>query len=82
MSLAVILGRFFGAMLAECAPVITEIIAHAIRQAFSDTVEDGARRDDLRERLLERLHANGPGASGRAGAAPEADPKGQGLDRG
>ncbi len=55
MNLAVILGRFLGAVLAECGPVLAEILSHAIREGLSDTVEDGARRDDLRQRLLERV---------------------------
>ena len=53
--LAVALGRFLGALLAECAPVLVEILAHAIREGLADSVEDGARRDDLRERLLRRV---------------------------
>ena len=72
--LAVVLGRFVGAVLAECAPVLVEIIAHAIQKALANTVEDGARRDDLRERLLERLRAAHPdrvGTSGRTGAHPQ-----------
>jgi hypothetical protein len=71
MPLAAMLGRFFGAMLAECAPVLVEIITHAVQNAFADTVEDGARRDALRERLLERLRsARSPGAAGGTGTTP------------
>ena len=72
--LAVAFGRFAGAVLAECAPVLVEIIAHAIQKAFTNTVEDGARRDDLRERLLERLRApntHRAGAAGGTGAHPQ-----------
>jgi hypothetical protein len=69
--LAAMLGRFFGAMLAECAPVLVEVIREAIQSAFADTVEDGARRDDLRKRLLERVRAAGrTGAARRTGANP------------
>jgi len=53
--LAVVLGRFLGAMLAECAPVLVEVLAYAIREGLADSVEDGARRDDLRERLIKRV---------------------------
>jgi hypothetical protein len=58
--LAAMLGRFFGAMLAECAPVLVEIISQSIRSAFADTVEDGARRDDLRQRLLSKIQKAEP----------------------
>jgi hypothetical protein len=54
-SLAASLGRFMGAVLVECAPVLVEIMVHAIREASQNTVEDGARRRDLRERLADRL---------------------------
>lgn len=50
-ALAALLGRFVGAMLAECGPMIAEILA----SAFRPTSEDGARRDALRERLLAML---------------------------
>ena len=68
--LAVVLGRFLGAMLAECAPVLVEVMADAIRKGLADTVEDGARRGDLRERLLRRLRqSRDHGSPGGAGAA-------------
>ena len=68
-NLAVIFGRFLGAALAECAPVLVEILSNAIRQGFADQVEDGARRDDLRNRLLERVRqSNVARSSGGTGA--------------
>lgn len=74
-SLAVVLGRFVGAMLAECAPVLVGILSEAIRNALKDTVEDGAVRDDLRNRLLARLRrsdsANPSGGAGPAAGASE-----------
>lgn len=77
VSPAVWLGQFLGAVLAECAPVLVEIL----REAQRDTVEDGARRDDLRERLLERVRAmarrpRGSGSSGGAGETGGPDPSG------
>jgi len=53
--LAAWVGRFVGAVLRECGPTIVDILAAAIRAAINDTVEDGATRDDLRTRLLERV---------------------------
>jgi hypothetical protein len=85
--LAAMLGRFFGAMLAECAPVLVEIITHAVQNAFADTVEDGARRDALRERLLERLRppsridpARGTGTPAGANQEGQGVGGGQGRD--
>ena len=81
-SLAVVLGRFIGAVLAECGPVIVAIL----REAFRDTAEEGKAPEALREELqsaLRRLpdaappggvsppgNANGAGAAGRPGANP------------
>jgi hypothetical protein len=81
-ALAVILGRFLGAVLAECGPVLAEILAHAIREAKRDTVEDGACRPSLRERLLRRVRdARDRGPDGGAGA-PGGAGDGQGLGGG
>ena len=74
--LAVTVGRFVGAVLAECAPVLVEVI----RECMRDTAEDGARRDDLRERLLERLRDSGHlRADGRAGKNPPDSQAGPGV---
>ena len=73
MSLAVILGRFLGAVLAECAPILSEIVADGFRKAFTPTVEDGARRPDLRAALLASLHANRVGSTGRTGETAKED---------
>ncbi|OHD19797.1 MAG: hypothetical protein A2Y38_22460 [Spirochaetes bacterium GWB1_59_5] len=54
-ALAAITGRFVGAALKECGPDIVDILETAIRRAFRDSVEEGARRDDLRERLASRV---------------------------
>ena len=54
-ALAAIAGRFVGAALKECGPDIVDILETAIRRAFRDSVEEGARRDDLRERLAGRV---------------------------
>ena len=83
---AVWLGRFLGAVLAECAPVIISIIKESTR----DTIEDGATRDDLRNRLLAQLpvadsssvrDAGGIGTSRGASPVAPADP-GQNLGGG
>lgn len=61
---AAIAGRFLGLVLAQLAPVIVEII----REAAKDTVVEGVRRDDLRNRLLERVrNANDLRSPGGAG---------------
>lgn len=73
-ALAVLVGRFLGAVLAQCAPVIVGII----REILKDTVEDGARRDDLRERLLDKLHENSASPAGRAGETGGPD-EGEGV---
>ena len=68
---AATLGRFIGAVLAECAPVLVGIVEEAIRRATSDTVEDSAAPADLTARLLARLR--GPDdtrKSGDAGTTP------------
>ncbi|MGH7143121.1 MAG: hypothetical protein ACREJ2_03185 [Planctomycetota bacterium] len=64
MNLAEWLGQFIGSVLAECAPVLVEILSHAIREGLGDTVEDGAVRDDLRQRLLSRLRQSNSGTAG------------------
>lgn len=71
---AATIGRFIGAVLAECAPVLAEIIADAIRRATADTVEEGATRDALRERLLKRVRdANSLNKAGGASPVQGAD---------
>lgn len=55
MGLAVWLGRFLGAILAECGPALADILYVAIRRARDNTVEDSTASDVLRERLLKRL---------------------------
>lgn len=77
---AVWLGKLIGACLAECGPIISEIISHAIRNAFTDTVDEGSRRVDLRARLLARLrdaHASDP--LGGPGTPAGTNPPGQGV---
>jgi len=76
VNLAAVLGRFVGAVLAECGPVIVEIIANAIKLSTTNTVEDGAIRDGLRERLLSRLHPrpNDP-STVRGTGTPSGDPE-------
>lgn len=51
MALAVWLGRFIGAVLAECGPMIVEVI----RACFTNTAQDSKPPADLRARLLARL---------------------------
>ena len=72
LSPAAALGRFIGGMLSECAPILTEIIANAIRKAFTDTVEDSAGDPALRRRLLDQLHTyqDGIGPLRDTGSAP------------
>jgi len=55
--LAAILGRFVGAMLKECGPVIVDIVAAGVRKAFNDTVEDGKAPEELRNRLTDDLRS-------------------------
>ena len=81
LQLAAIVGRFIGAVLAECAPVLVEILSHAIREAFTDTVEDGARDDDLRKRLLERVQGDAHGVSSTGGTSTTSG-AGEGEDLG
>lgn len=75
MGLASTLGKFIGAVLAECAPILVEIIIAAIRGSY-ESVEESSRRPDLRKRLLERLHKNHPDSSGgtrKTTGTPEED---------
>lgn len=59
-SLAIVLGKFIGAVLSECAPVIAAILAEGLRRAITDTVEDSAAADAaLVERLRKRLRDTG-----------------------
>lgn len=50
-NLAAAIGRFVGAVLAECGPEIVRIL----RAAFRNTMEDGQLDDDLRAKLLGQL---------------------------
>ena len=80
MKFAILFGRFIGAALVECAPVLSEILSHAIRTALTDSVEDGASRDDLRSRLLRRVHdAHNLGTAGGAGSSSADATKREGL---
>jgi len=54
-SLAVLFGRFIGAALAECAPVLAKILAEGIKLAFKDTVEEGKAPDGLAADLRARI---------------------------
>jgi len=75
MTIAAIVGRFIGAVLAECGPVLAEILRSAIRDATNDTVETGERDRDLRARLLARLRdSRDSHSAGGAGAATRDDP--------
>ena len=74
---AAIFGVFCARILAYCAPVIVEIL----REASKDTSEDGARRDDLRERLLARLRdKNSLCPTGRASETAGINTKREGVD--
>jgi len=57
-ALAVWLGNFIGAILAQCAPVLVQILKEAIQSAFTSTVETSNGPYDLRKRLLERLRSS------------------------
>ena len=72
-TLAATIGRFIGAVLAECAPVLVAIIREILNEP--DTVEDGAAPADLTARLLAKLHkhADDSGAAGRPGETPQDD---------
>lgn len=74
MSLAVMLGRFIGAMLAECGPVLAEILSSAIRSALENTAEDSKPDADLRSRLLQRLQSARNADSVREGGRPDPNP--------
>lgn len=50
-----VLGRFVGAALAECGPVLYELIVRILKDATTDKMEVSVRDDDLRKRLLERV---------------------------
>lgn len=76
------LGRFLGGVLAECAPILSEIIADAIRNALDNPLEVGGRRDSLRERLLGRLRESyHPGTDRGAGETQDDNSAGEGLGR-
>jgi hypothetical protein len=55
--LAVIVGRFIGGVLRECAPVLASILATGIKMALTSTVENSAPDMDLRARLNAQLKA-------------------------
>lgn len=59
VNLAVLLGRFIGAVLAECGPVIVEIL----QSAFNPTAEDSKAPDALSKRLHDRLSGMLPDTS-------------------
>lgn len=46
-SLSVAVGKFVGAVLSECAPVLEEIFYRALKRAFSDTAEVSKPNDSL-----------------------------------
>lgn len=48
-------GRFIGAVLAECGPVIYELGVRIIRDANKETMVVADRDDDLRDRLVDKL---------------------------
>lgn len=80
MTLAAWLGRFIGAMLAECGPVLVDLAVEIYKRATTDTAEIGATDDALRARLLARLRdADNLHQSGGAGDAAAAGEAGQGL---
>lgn len=70
MSLAALVGRFVGAVLAECGPVLVEIL----RSAFKDTVEDSRPSGALVERLRARLRHPNDLRERRGSGSSEADP--------
>ena len=51
MALAVTFGRFIGAVLAECGPVIVEIL----KASFRNSAEDGKAPEDLKKRLQDAI---------------------------
>lgn len=78
-ALAALLGGILARVLAYCAPVIVEIL----REAAKDTVENGAVRDDLRERLLERVrNSRCDDTTGRASTPARDDSKDEGMGGG
>ena len=78
MSVAVWLGNFIGAVLAQCAPVLVKILSEAIQNARFETVEESNAPDDLRKRLLERLHSYRASA-GRNPVADQATSDSEGV---
>lgn len=52
---AAAVGRFIGGVLAECGPVLVEMAVDIYQRCTVKTMEVGARRDDLRERLRSKL---------------------------
>ena len=73
-AIAAAIGRALGIILAESAPILSEIIANGIRTALSDTTEDSPLRSALRARLVDRLrHANGLRTSNPTTETPQTD---------
>ena len=72
--LAAILGRFVGAILAECADELVEIGVEVMKRALSDTVEESNVPPDRRNRLRDKLrklrmgHKNRDSTAGGSGA--------------
>ena len=52
---ATTIGRFIGAILAECGPALADILYTAIRRAHDNTVEDSTAPDNLKYRLVKRV---------------------------
>ena len=62
------LGVFIGRVLKECAPQLAAILAEGIKRAMQNTVEDGRAPADLRDSLLDQLHADDSGPTGSPGS--------------
>lgn len=58
-AIAVLVGKFIGAVLAQCGPVIVEIL----QSAFKPTAEDSKAPDALRNRLNDIVRRMFPDAS-------------------
>ena len=77
--MAVILGRFLGAVLAECAPVLVAILAEAIKRGTTDTAVDSLPDSDLRNALDQRVRDADRLRPGRGPGAPAGDGAGEDL---
>lgn len=78
-AIAAAAGRFVGAMLDECGPKIVDILETAIRRAFSDSIEEGARRPELVRRLGDRVFES---FGRRAGGGASEDPGDSAIRKG